>query len=519
MTPDPTDSTINSLASLLEERGLDAGDFIGVLDALGKIKQKEQEKIEKEEKEQEEEQKKEKTFYIDKEYVFSDRTDVSVYRDGRTKSGRYFIRIYDEKTRKVLIKSLRTNNRIAALAAAQDIYAENKDRMRRGVKLVSLTPAELNRMYIKERMKELTDIPHAGITQGSLDTLVSHLKYWEEFIKFKKMSKRRLEDIPTEVGLDFGEWMLNQTKLFYKGKKRSRSTINHTIAAVKKMYKDIAINRKFITLAEMPQFKYLKVPKDSTPKRDVFTEEEYINIGNWIRRKWVNEKGITDKEKVIRKLYGFFFTISHNSGMRVKEQLGLRWKDIYPIPTDKGQDRIYRRAIFIPADNAKTGKSRTIVAPVGRTFDSMKKLYQSLGVECNGDDYVFTSTAKTRIGTNSVWGQPLVERRLKTICKQAEEAGIWQSNHRNITNYSSRHYYATQSIMRKLDIYEIAMNMGTSVYYLEQTYIHTTTMMKKDELTKGQGVYKSIEERKEKEAAAEKAIREALPNEPKQRTL
>ena len=92
MTPDPTDSTINSLASLLEERGLDAGDFIGVLDALGKIKQKEQEKIEKEEQKQEEEQVKEKTFYIDKEYVFSDRTDVSVFRDGRTKSGRYFIR-------------------------------------------------------------------------------------------------------------------------------------------------------------------------------------------------------------------------------------------------------------------------------------------------------------------------------------------------------------------------------------------------------------------------------------------
>ena len=368
-------------------------------------------------------------------------------------------------------------------------------------------------------MRELTDIPHAGITQASLDTLVSHLNHWEEYIKFKKMSKRRLEDIPTEIGLDFGEWMLNQPKSFYKGRKRSRGTINHTIAAIKKMYRDIAINRKFITMAEFPQFKYLKVPKDNTPKRDVFTEEEYINIGNWIRRKWIMEKGITEKEKCIRKLYGFFFTISHNSGMRVKEQLGLRWKDIYPIPTDKGQDRIYRRAIFIPSENAKTGKSRTIVAPVGRTFDSMKKLYQSLGVECKGDDFVFTSIAKTRIGTNSVWGQTLPERRLKCVCEGAEEAGVWKSNNRNITNYSSRHYYASQSIMRKLDIYEIALNMGTSVYYLEQTYIHTTTMMKKDELTKGQGVYKSIEERQAKEAAAEKAIREALPDEPKQRTL
>ena len=59
LTPDPTDN-YQLDASLLEERGLD-GDFIGVLDALGKIKQKEQEKIEKEEQKQEEEQVKEKS--------------------------------------------------------------------------------------------------------------------------------------------------------------------------------------------------------------------------------------------------------------------------------------------------------------------------------------------------------------------------------------------------------------------------------------------------------------------------
>ena len=106
------------------------------------------------------------------------------------------------------------------------------------------------------------------------------------------MSKRRIEDIPTEIGLDFGDWMLNLPKSFYKGKKRSRSTINHTIAANEKMYKDIAINRKFITLAEMPQFKYLKVPKDST-QTSVFTEEEYNNIGTGYE-KWIND--ITDKE-------------------------------------------------------------------------------------------------------------------------------------------------------------------------------------------------------------------------------
>ena len=196
--------------------------------------------------------------------------------------------------------------------------------------------------------------------------------------------------------------------------------------------------------------------------------------------------------------------------MRVNEIFGLKWGDINPIPTDKGHDRIIRRGIYIPTDNSKTGKSRTIVAPVGRTFDSIKKIYQSLGVECNNDDFVFTSTAKTRIGLNYVWGQPLVDKRLKMVCKLSEEAGVWKSEGRNITNYSARHYYATQSLMRKLDIYEVALNMGTSVYYLEQTYSHITTIMKSDELTKGQGYYKHKEEQEEKRKVAKNAIEDAL---------
>jgi integrase len=511
LTPQTPDTNINSLASLLDEVEFDSGELKNLLLAYATIKKKDAEKsIREEEKEKKEQQ---TTFYIDKEYIYPDRTDVSIYRDGRTKSGRYFVRIYDEKTRKVFTKSLRTSNRIAALAAAQNIYAENKERMRKGVKFVSLTTKELINMYLKEREGEISDTPHTGITQSSYDTLVSHLKYWELFIKHKKMSKRRIEDIPTETALDFAIWIQKMPKQFYKGKTRSHSTINHTIAAVKKCYRDIGIARKFITLAEFPQFKYLKVPKDNTPKRDVFNFDEYNDIGNWIRRKYINEKEITDKERVIRKLYGFFFTIHHNTGMRVKEILGLRWGDVNPIPTDKGIDRVVRRGIYIPTDNSKTGKSRTIVSPVGKTFDSIKKVYQSLGVECKTNDLIFTSTAKTRIGLNYAWGQPLVDKRLKNVCKLAEEAGVWKSENRNITNYSARHYFATQSLMRKLDIYEVALNMGTSVYYLEQTYSHITTIMKSDELTKGQGYYKHREEQEEKKEVARNAIEDALGKE------
>ena len=86
-------------------KGLDANDFIDVINALSNIKKKEQEKIEKDEKAAVEPEKK---IFKDKEFVYETRTDVFIFKDGRTKSGRYYIRIYDEKTKKVISQSLRT---------------------------------------------------------------------------------------------------------------------------------------------------------------------------------------------------------------------------------------------------------------------------------------------------------------------------------------------------------------------------------------------------------------------------
>lgn len=515
MTPPPEKQSIDALASLLEIKGLDASDFIDVINALSKIKQREQEDKEKAEAEPEEKKKK---IFVDKEFVFDTREDVFIYKDGRTKSGRYYIRIYDAKTKKVFSQSLKTTNRIEALTLAEKIYAENKDRMRRGVKLVSLTTKELIDSYLKIRFQERTNIPHSGITISSYDNLIKKLKYWEEYINEKKHKKTKLEDLPTELGLGFANWILEKPKDTYtndryKDQPRSRQTVNSIVAAVKKMYKDVAITRKYITMAEMPIFKYLKVPKDNSPKRDVLTAEEYAGIRKWMQYKWVNEKDIKPDEKLKRRLYGLFFTIHHQTGCRSKEILGIKWKDISIISTDKGEDKRFRRAINIDKENSKTGVGRKIVAPVAEQFDRIKRIYKELGIEINREEFVFQHISKTRRGKNVAWGQPLIEKRLKAVCEGSAAAGIWKPEGRNITNYSARHYYATQAIMRKMDIYDIALNMGTSIQFLQSTYIHTTTLMKADDMTKGQGIYQVLEERKEKKQAAENAIRNALNDE------
>ena len=520
MTPPEEKQSIDALSALLELKGLDASDFIDVINALSNIKKREQDKIEKEEKTEEE---KENKIFKNKEFLYESRQDVFIYQDGRTKSGRWYIRIYDDKTKKVFSKSLRTTNKIEAMHQAQKIFEENKERMRKGVKLVSLTTKDLIDTYLKLRFKERTNTPHAGITYTSYDNLIKKLKYWQLYIEECKHKNTKIEDIPTEIGLGFGTWILERPKNTYsnkryEGKARDRQTINSIIAAVKKMYKDVAIDRKYITMGDMPIFKNLKVQRDSTPKRDVLTEEEYSAIRKWMQYKWVNEKDIKPDEKLKRRLYGLFFTIHHQTGTRTKEILNLKWGDISINPADAPEKKRFNRVIHIARENSKTGMSRNIIAPVAEQFNRIKAIYKSIGVEVTNEDYVFQHISKTRRGMNVAWGQPLIEKRLKAVCQGAADAGLWKPEGRNITNYSARHYYATQAIMRKVDIYDISLNMGTSITYLQNTYIHATTLMKSDDLTKGQGIYKAMEERKEKEAAAEKAIRDALPDEKKQKS-
>ena len=102
-------------------------------------------------------------------------------------------------------------------------------------------------------------------------------------------------------------------------------------------------------------------------------------------------KKILLKRKNQEKIFGIVLTISHYTGMRPKEQLGLRWKDIKINQNDSKEDKKINRLIYIPADNSKTGRSREIIAPIQPQLERLKKWYSQLGIEVNenGDQYIF----------------------------------------------------------------------------------------------------------------------------------
>jgi len=489
--PDQQRQSNDALSNLLDRSGFDASDIIDVINFLGNIKKKDATKEAREEQD-----KKGTTHYLEKEFVFETRRDVFIYRSGATKSGRYYVRIYDEKTKRDFVQSLRTTNRIEALTKAEEIYAERKNTLRRGVKTTSINTKELIRVYSNERMRTITSIPHQGITKGSFNTLLKHLKYWQEYIDSKKHGKTKLEDIPPDIGKGFGLWIKELHKQRYGGRERSNETINHTIAAVKKMYRDVAIDEKYITMAEFPIFRYLKVNREKAHKRDIIEPEEFIMLREWMKNTWCREKEISDLERMKRNIYSHYLTINYFTGCRNKEMLGLRWGDISTIKHEDKESQQINRGLFIPAENSKTGRSRTCVAPVAFEFKRIKEHYKKLGItRFSREDFVFINLANTKRGTNTPYDQPAMEKRLKAVIEGSGLKKILDESGRHITQYSARHYAATDALMRGVSIYDVALNLGTSVHYIEQTYSKITALKKSGEITKGQGIHRVIEEK------------------------
>ena len=166
-----SDNKSELLANLLKGMDLDAEDLIRAVVAASEIKKRKEEEVPEDAK-----------VISDKTKVL-ERDDCWIYKDNRSKNPRWYIKIYDPKYRRVWVKSLKTTNKVVAMAEAERIYAERKGRISVGARPTSITAKELIQRYQIERRKGMSDIPHLGITPKSFDRLCGQLKHWENYIK------------------------------------------------------------------------------------------------------------------------------------------------------------------------------------------------------------------------------------------------------------------------------------------------------------------------------------------------
>ena len=105
-----TDNSVirNAVETLLSSAGYDTNQLNVALDVLKNAK--EQSLVDKKE---------ENVFWLDKTFIYEDIDDCFIYRRADSVSGRWYLRLYDEKNNKPVVRSLKTIDKNKAIATAR----------------------------------------------------------------------------------------------------------------------------------------------------------------------------------------------------------------------------------------------------------------------------------------------------------------------------------------------------------------------------------------------------------------
>ena len=147
--------------------------------------------------------------------------------------------------------------------------------------------------------------------------------------------------------------------------------------------------------------------------------------------------------------------------MRVGEARGLRWVDLESVALPNEEERLLLKV------DGKTGKRDTIANP--NTEEYFKRLFDfrcdELGIskdKFNLKEHIFCHPNGKPIQSYKVGYKTLLDK-----------CGLRENNNGDYrTIYSLRHTYATMRI-NQVPIYQLAVNMGTSVEMIEDYYGHS----------------------------------------------
>ena len=484
MTPSSSDKSLETLKGMVEDLDLTPEDLLMVLSSVVSLK-----------KSKNKEEKTNKIFQ-DKIYLWENTKDSFIYRDGRTKSGNYYIRIYCKETKKVFSKSLRTSSREEGIVLGRKIYSETYGRLIRGEKTKSLTTVQLIELYLQREERRISPIPKTGITLSSWKTKKQYLGVWERYINEElNLKNTKIENIPPDLTRDFSFWLQRQEKNYYKGKSWSSEYINSIISEVKRMYHQVGVRDKFISSSLVPEIDYVKKQPSTQVKRDILTVDEYERLVTYLRtNEYLKPEGSSPLNQCRRSIFREFIGISYNTGMRPKEIIGLTWGDVSVNISDTKENQKIFRLLKVRSENSKTGKMRSVNSPVGRRLQRLKESYEKLGMKCEPNHFIFRNPTWEKQDKNIPYHQKIFMDRLEKVL---EETGIQEEldkTNRRITLYSSRHFYTTLRLQNGLDIHLLSKQLGTSTTYIDETYSHIQVETNTERITKGMSLIRTLEE-------------------------
>jgi integrase len=229
-----------------------------------------------------------------------------------------------------------------------------------------------------------------------------------------------------------------------------------------------AVERRYLTQAHLPIFEKLATNTQKyvgrEDSRDAFTAQEweavYKHVTHWA------EGAQEEAEKANRQFVRDFILIAANTGLRFGEMRKLKWSMVQ-VYEESGRRNV---RIMVPPDT-KTG-ARPVQGMQGGLFDRIRRYSNHTGK----GDWVFVDNET---------GEQLGKKVLYRLWTELMEATGLRSGGKKLTYYSLRHTYCTFRLMKGVDVFLLARNMGTSVKYIEDHYGHVDIDLMRDKLTKG----------------------------------
>ena len=370
--------------------------------------------------------------------------------------------------------STKTSDKSEAERIGLDKYFELRNKVEKGGSLKGKTIRQVFEEWKKYVLSRITNRTTSNIEKNTIwvveDTVV-------EFLKGKRIDEIKNSDIQDMIVWRYSDEKYNESfqnkKYNYSKKSKAKSngksrysisTMRSHRGAINQFFK-FCKERDYIT-----QDFIFNIPKGKSNPRPEFSLKDWRKLTNFMR-KWVDEELSYSKGKgyVSPKIYRERFYLQHyililgNTGLRVGEARGLRWVDLESVSLPNEEERLLLKV------DGKTGKRDTIANP--NTEEYFKRLFdfrlKELGIDKDKFDlreHIFCHPDGKPVQSYKVGYKTLLDK-----------CGLRENNDGDYrTIYSLRHTYATMRI-NQVPIYQLAVNMGTSVKMIEDYYSHAKT--------------------------------------------
>lgn len=393
------------------------------------------------------------------------------------------------------VKKLGTADQKAAEAKAWELLAETKHRLKQGQSLHPRSFAAVAQEYVED-LERRTGVTKAN---GKPDVSRSNYARKEQCVRLyltPVFGQKRIDEITDDDCEEWMEWRKAynidgpgadpDSKLIVyerggKTLKRPRQSLGQ-IPAASTIEKDrVAFNelmefarrKRYLTPSQKAT---IEKPEAETNRRPDFSKAEWLKLVQVMKARESGDEAKRVGPQTVkrrRQLHLFVWWL-YLSGMRVSEAMSLRFRHVERVKED-GKEGL---RINIPRQlpGLKSPKHARRVIPfrgINTVFARLSMLYAGEGFDelPQPDDFLWQSldghedglwwTGKPRVGSFDVGFTSLLKA-----------ANLLYDEYQRRCLTSIRHTYATRQIYRRVELLDLAKNMGTSMQMIHDHYDH-----------------------------------------------